>query len=129
MDIHELPFGKIIILQEDVAEVIIDEGVEMNAPMVEEYHAFLLSHLSHPFSLLINKINSYTYDFDALLGIASLNEILSMAVVHYTRSNQVGTEILAAINPNSDKWNLKMFWDREKALAWLFNNQENTTAG
>ena len=56
MDLHELPFAKIIILQDDLAEVLIDEGVVMNAQMVAQYHEFLLSHLQAPFALLINKL-------------------------------------------------------------------------
>ena len=44
----------------------------MTLNMVEEYHAFLLKHLVSPFSLLINKINSYTYSFDAQVNLATL---------------------------------------------------------
>lgn len=65
MELHELSFAKIIILREDIAEVIVNEGVEMTVEMVDEYHNFLLSHLRAPFSLLVNKLNAYTYDFDA----------------------------------------------------------------
>jgi len=53
----------------------------MTLDMVEEYHAFLLAHLVSPFSLLINKINSYSYNFDAQINLATLKEIKAMAVV------------------------------------------------
>jgi len=72
MDLYELPFAKIIILDENLAEVIINEGIEMDINMVEQYHEFLLSHLQPPFSLLINKVNSYTYEFYAQLGLSAL---------------------------------------------------------
>ena len=123
MKLHELSFGKIIILRDNIAEVIINEGVEINSEMVKEYHDFLLSQLTSPFSLLINKINSYTYDFDAQVNIATLNEIKSMAVVTYTRAKKVSTEALATINSKSDEWNLKMFSNREDALKWLMSDQ------
>ena len=54
MNLYELPFAKIIILQKDIAEVIIDEAIVMDSDMVDDYHNFLLAHLSAPFSLLIN---------------------------------------------------------------------------
>jgi len=44
MDLHELPFAKIIILREDIAEVIINDGIKMDSEMVDQYHDFLLSH-------------------------------------------------------------------------------------
>ena len=37
MELHELPYAKIIILQENIAEVIIDDEVVMDVPMVEHY--------------------------------------------------------------------------------------------
>ncbi|MFV1985405.1 MAG: hypothetical protein ACC657_17790, partial [Thiohalomonadales bacterium] len=83
MDLHELPFAKIIILDDNIAEVMVNEGVTMDVEMVEQYHEFLLSHLRAPFSLLINKVNSYTYDFDAQNKLATLKEINAMAVVAY----------------------------------------------
>ena len=72
MNLYELSYAKIIVLQDDIAEVIINDAVVMNAAMVEQYHEFLRSILTSPFSLLINKINSYTYDFDAQIELATI---------------------------------------------------------
>ena len=81
MELHELPYAKIIVLKDDIAEVIIDDDIVMDETMVEHYHGFLLSHLNAPFSLLINKVNSYTYDFNAQMKLATLVEIKAMAVL------------------------------------------------
>ena len=123
MDLYELPFAKIIILRDDIAEVMINEGVQMDASMVEQYHAFLLSHLQHPFSLLVNKVNAYSYDFDAQAKLATLEEIRAIAVVAYNRVSRIATETLASF-PRAVKWNLKIFSNREKALNWLEAQQE-----
>ena len=123
MDLYELPFAKIIILQDDIAEVMINDEVKMDLEMVEHYHEFLLSHLRPPFSLLINKINSYTYDFDAQLKLATLKEINAMAVVAYDRITRITTETLASY-PRSEKWNLKVFSNRDEALDWLLLQQK-----
>jgi len=122
MDLHELPFAKIVILRDDIAEVMINDGVKMDMAMVEQYHDFLLSHLRAPFSLLINKINSYTYDFQAQEKLATLKEINAMAVVAYNRVTEITTETLASY-PRDVEWNLEIFPNRDLALAWLLSEQ------
>jgi len=97
----------------------------MTLAMVEHYHEFLLLHLVSPFSLLINKVNNYTYSFDAQVNLATLNEIHAMAVVAYTRSTKISTEYLKACVPRKTDWNLNIFSDREEALNWLQLEQEN----
>ncbi|WP_236860569.1 hypothetical protein [Candidatus Reidiella endopervernicosa] len=121
-----MPFAKIIILQDDIAEVMINDGVEIDMDMVHQYHEFLLSHLKAPFSLLINKINSYTYDFQAQLEIATIKEINVMAVVAYSRVTKVATETLASY-PRNDEWKLKIFSGRDEALCWLVDEQSRLT--
>ncbi|MGB5604488.1 MAG: hypothetical protein WBO14_18850 [Gammaproteobacteria bacterium] len=122
MDFYELPFAKIIMLRDDIAEVMIDEGIEMDNEMVEQYHGFLLAHLRAPFSLLINKINSYSYDFHAQQKLATLREINAMAVVAYNGMTKITTETLASY-PRDVKWHLKVFSNRDEALAWLLTEQ------
>ncbi len=119
----ELPFAKIFILHDDIAEVIVNEGIEMDVRMVEQYHDFLLSHLRPPFSLLVNKINSYTYDFQAQIKLATLTQINAMAVVAYNHLTQVTTDTLASY-PRSEKWNLKVFSNRDEAIVWLLSEQK-----
>jgi len=123
--LYELPFAKIIILSDSIAEVIINENVEMTLAMVEQYHEFLLSHLVSPFSLLINKINAYTYDFDAQVNLATLKEINAMAVVAYTRSTKISTQYLNSSVPRKRDWNLNICSNRDEALNWLRVEQEN----
>jgi len=123
MDLYELPFAKIIILSEDIAEVIINDGVEMNTDMVDQYHDFLLSHLHAPFALLVNKVNSYSYNFEAQQNLATLKEINAMAVVSYNRSTTLATKNLAAF-PRNEKWNISIFSSRDEALSWLVSEQE-----
>jgi len=126
MDLYELPFAKIIILYDDIAEVMIADGIEMDEQMVDQYHDFLLSHLHPPFSLLINKINSYSYNFPAQIKLATLKEINAMAVVAYNRITEISTETLASY-PRSEEWNFKIFSNRDEALDWLFSERKNLT--
>lgn len=118
MDIHELSFGKIHVLDEHLAEVIVNDGVEMDMAMVNEYHRFLLDHLSPPFSLLINKLNKYSYTFEAQQQIATLPEIKAMAVVAYNRASEMATNTLKDVH-RKVSWNLAVFPERAQALNWL----------
>jgi len=118
MTIHRLSFGEITILKPNLAEVIVDNGVEMDLAMVEEYHDFLLTHLQHPFNLLINKRNQYTYSFDAQKHLGTLSQINSMAVVAYSSISEQSTYNLASF-PRTKPWNLQIFEDRKTALQWL----------
>ncbi|MCH2206541.1 MAG: hypothetical protein MK132_11805 [Lentisphaerales bacterium] len=119
-----LSFGKIFILQDDIAEIIVDDMIEMDLVMVEEYHEFLLSHLTPPFSLLINKKNSYTYTFEAQLELANLPEINFMAVVAYNYFTQSTTKDLIEM-PRDTPWNIQIFANRASALNWLEDKQQS----
>lgn len=57
ISMEKLDFGVINHLEKQIAEVIIDEGVEINDIMVDEYHRYLDQYYSGDFGLLINKMN------------------------------------------------------------------------
>ncbi|WP_406684525.1 hypothetical protein N1F78_02035 [Seonamhaeicola sp. MEBiC1930] len=118
MKSYKLTFGEIIILNESLAEVIVNEGVEMDEALVIEFHDFLLENLTAPFSLLINRKNSYSYTFGAQRLIGRLEEIKAVAVIIATSGALMSTETL--INVNKDRnWNIYVFQKREKALEWI----------
>lgn len=124
MQEYQLPFADIKILRNDIAEVIIHDGIEMDIAMVQQYHESLLQHLQPPFSLLINKINSYTYTFDAQKSLATLPEINAMAVIVYNDISKLSTDNLASF-PRDTQWNLQIFNDRFAAISWLELEQKN----
>jgi hypothetical protein len=122
MNTYSLSFGDITILQENLAEVVIYDGIIMDEDIVDDYHNFLLLYLKPPFSLLINKKFAYSYTFGAQLKIGSLIQIDKMAVVAYSNLTEMATKSL--INLNSKKlWNIKIFQDRESALTWLLTTE------
>ena len=124
MNKYELSFAKIIIVREDIAEVIVDDGVELDIGMVDEYHDFLVAHMRPPFAVLINKINSYTYSFEAQRKIGSLKELNAIAVVTYNWLAKASTDVLVNSIPREKTWNTDMFPSREEALAWLIEEQQ-----
>ncbi|WP_242130510.1 hypothetical protein [Aestuariivivens marinum] len=118
MERYKLSFGEIKILNKNLAEVIVDEGIIFDEIMVDEYHDFLLNSLTPPFLLLINKKYSYTYTFNAQKIIANLKEIKAMAVLLSTYGGEMSTRTLINVNGNY-KWNIELFQNRTEALQWL----------
>jgi len=118
MELHKLDFANIVILRSDIAEVVVHDGIEITQIMVDQYHDFLLQHLVAPFSLLINKLHSYTYDFSAQKSIANLEQIKAIAVVVYNEVSKASTDSIIKF-PREKQWNIEMFSGREMALEWL----------
>lgn len=123
MSQEALPFGHVQLLREDIAEVIIDEGVEMDLNMVKQYHQYLLDHLKAPFSVLVNKRNAYTYTFEAQQALSALSQSYASAVVVYSRLSHISTDYVISL-PHSRHWNINLFSNRQEALQWLIHQQD-----
>jgi uncharacterized hydantoinase/oxoprolinase family protein len=122
MEIHHLSFAKIAILNTNIAEIVVDEGVELNGKMTNELHHFLLTNLDHPFSLLINKINSYSYTCDAQMTLGAIAELKSIAVVVYSNISKVITQDMGNID-RPINWHMEIFEKKTSALTWLVATQ------
>ncbi|GAA4293148.1 hypothetical protein [Aestuariibaculum suncheonense] len=115
---YKLSFGEIIIHRNNLAEIIIGEGVIMCELKVDELHDFLLTNLAAPFKLLVNKKCSYSYTFEAQKNIVCLKEIEAIAFAVYSPSALMSIETIMNVNKR-DVWNTKMFRSQEAALLWL----------
>lgn len=118
MALYEISFAKIITLDNDLAEVIVNEGVDIDLKMVEEIHHALLSIFSSHFSLLINKKNSYSTQLDALMTFGQLAVIEKIAVFAPNKMAKLSADFSATI-PSSSALNIEVFTHRDDALAWL----------
>lgn len=118
MNSYKLSFGTISILQNNLAEVVVNEGFRMDVVSVDEFHDFILNNLEAPVGLLINKKHSYSYTFKAQKTIIQLDEIKSTAVLAQTSGAVMSTETLININGHIYK-NISIFQQREAALHWL----------
>lgn len=118
MEFHELSFGKVALLQSDVAEVMVDEGVEVDIAMVDEIHRCFLSLFDDSFSLLINKSNSYSTQFDALIHFGTLSSIDKIAIFAPNKMAKLSADFSADM-PTSADLNIQVFTNRDDAFAWL----------
>jgi hypothetical protein len=124
MNTHEFSFGKIILVAEHIAEIIMNEGVQMDVAMVDACHRFLAENLRFPSGLLINKINSCSYDFEAQRKLGMLEQVRAVAIVSYRKTTELASQVVSAIvadaaPPREVEVSVKMFPERNEALQWL----------
>lgn len=124
MGTHEFSFGKIILVAEHIAEIIVNEGIQMDVAMVDACHRFLAENLLSPSGLLINKVNSYSYDFEAQRKLGTLEQVKAVAIVAYRKTTELASQAVSAIVadaalPRDIEVSVKMFPEREEALQWL----------
>ncbi len=128
-----LSFAYVNKIEENIAEVIIDNNVIITLEMIEEYDRYLTENFTGNFGLLINRINHYSYTFEAKLTIGSVKGLCAMAVVYYNRMSKEST--LSIMNARvNDNFNLKLFsgleLGKQSGVDWLKNelikeNQKN----
>ncbi len=113
-----LTFGEMTLLEDDLVEVVVDDGIEMDVDMVREYHRTLTSIAKPPFRLLVNKRNRYSYTFEAQLGLVDIPNMGAIAVLSRRLETIRTTRALATL-PRVRPWHLRIFQDRRVALMWL----------
>lgn len=119
---YNLGFGKINIINGNIAEIIIHQNVEMSLEMVEECENFFSTHFTDSFGLLVNKINRYGYTFEAKLTIGMNKHLKAIAVINYHDDGLLQTGRIMQLR-KKDKLNLKVFsgldlgW--QEGLEWL----------
>lgn len=119
---HRLSFGYFTLLAENIVEVIIDDDIELSLEMVEECDQFFKAHIFGEFGMLINRINEYSYSYEARLSIGSYQGLKAIAFVYYTDECKKLVEGLNAARAY-DNWNSQLFSGLElgwqQALTWL----------
>ena len=118
MEVHQISFAKIAVINSYLAEVTVNNGVDIDIDMVDEIHKALMSLLGHTFSLLINKSNAYSTQLDALIKFGSLPAIDKIAVFAPNKLAQMSADFSATI-PSSQALNIQVFTEREEAMNWL----------
>jgi len=119
---HTLSFCSINILTDAIAEVIINKDIIVSMEMVEEYEAFLSAKFTKAFGLLVNKIHTYHFSFEAKLCINSHEHLKAIAVVNYNEKGEQVTNSIVKVRA-IDQWNLRTFSGLElgwqQGLDWL----------
>jgi hypothetical protein len=121
---HRLSFGFYNVMANNIVEVTADEGIEVTLEMVEESVEFIDQHVKGNFALLINRINNYSYSYEAQLSIASHENLKGVAFVCYSAESEATTKKLQS-NRSFDQWDYPIFSGLElgwqQAQKWLEN--------
>lgn len=122
MEKYQFDFGRINIINEKIAEVIINEDIEMSIEMVEQCEDLFSKNFTDDFGLLVNKINVYRYAYEAKLTIGSHEKLKAIAVVNYHDEGVIQSERVKKLR-KMDRLNLKTFsgldlgW--QQGIEWL----------
>lgn len=115
-------FGQINILSKRIAEVIVNQDIEITIELVEEYDEIMNQQFTGTFAVLVNRINNYTYSYEALLCLGSAQNLRVAAVISYGASNETQTKNLYSAR-HMDNFNIKEFsgleLGRDDAIIWL----------
>lgn len=115
-------FGQINIISPNIAEIIIHQGIEISLELVEEYEAIMSEYFVNSYAVLVNRVNQYSYAFEALLCVGSSKNLVAAAVINYSAASAQQTKDLQAVR-QFDNLSIKEFsgleLGREHALTWL----------
>ena len=115
-------FGHIKIITPNIAEIVINHGIEVSLEIVEEYEALMSEHFSDNYATLINRINNYSYAYEALLCVGSAKNLKAVAVINYGLDNEKQSKNVNIVQ-HIDKLNIKLFsgleLGRAHAIDWL----------
>jgi len=115
---QRLSFASVEVLPRGIVELTVNHGVDVSRQMVAELHGFLAA-LEQAHHLLVNKINAYSYSYEAQQTLLASPHIGAVALVAYSRISEVSVRSLLLSFPRSTANRVALFQDREKALEWL----------
>ncbi len=112
-----LSFCEIYLFEDNLVEVITDEGTDIDEAMLREYHNFYTATFTAMFGVLVNQVHRYSYQFPVMKKIDDLPLVRAVAVLHHDRMSR----ILHTVDkiPRERPLNMRHFDDREKAIDWL----------
>jgi len=119
---HKLSFADFIIHQGNILEVKVHAGIEMSLEMIDECSHFVEQHISSDFGMLVNKVNDYTYSYEAQLCLASYINLKAIALVHYSNQGLYTSTSIVKIRA-LDLKNIETFAGKDHgwqaAMSWL----------
>ena len=114
----QLQFGVIKMLNANLVEVFINEGIEVDLQMVQGFEETLAELMNGRYGLLLNEKYPHSYTVEAEEYFAQMKQLDAMAVVMYTRFTDIASKYLESFHETSS-WKMKVFYNRDKALGWL----------
>lgn len=123
MKTYQLSFGTVKQIEEDIFEVIVNEGVEIDMACAQEENQFWKDlNRTQPYHVLLNCIYPFEYDFNGAAQIGMNPLQAKLAIVTPTAEsyseNAMATQVNRANAPEIQK-QVNIFNDYDSALKWL----------
>lgn len=122
-------FGRVKIISNNIAEIVINHGVEITLDTVQEYETLMNEHFNEHYATIVNRINNYCYAYEAILCVGSAKNLKAVAVINYGVECEQQSKNIKTVR-DIDKLNIKVFsglkLGRDSAIEWL-NSQLNKT--
>jgi len=122
MQVTEYKLSWCTLFQRDdnVVTIEINEGIEVDTDMAQELVDLSVSVYGDiPFALLSNRINSYSLSFEAMQTLATLPNLIALAIVTYTKHSKLLIETQNFFISTIRKKPVKTFTDKDTAMKWL----------
>lgn len=109
---------KMSIINNNIVELVVFDDAEFDIEMVNQFHEVIENNMRSPALVLVNRIYSYSYTFEALRALSRSKSIKSVAVLS---NKDVASSLVSylARRFNVYKVPVKTFHERESALKWL----------
>lgn len=114
----QIAFGRVKLLSGRIAEVVINKDLVMDLEKIKDYEEAISQILPGKYGLLINEEHAHIYTEEAQEYLAKSGRVKATAMVLRSRFSDVASAYLNAVHEHSG-WNLKVFYDRSKAITWL----------
>lgn len=119
---HQLDFGRINIINNNIAEIVINKDVDLSIEMMEQCEKIYSECFTGNFGLLVNKINGYRYMYETMLTVGSNTKMKAIAIVNYNNEGLTQSNRIIKLR-EMDELNIKNFSGLElgwqQAFDWL----------
>lgn len=122
MILNELNFGIFREVELNIMEIIINEGAELNEQHIERVEDGLLEKYDSSYALLINRVNSYSHTHASMQKVAKLRNLAALAIVVYSNVSKHAAVVHRLLQDN-----VKVFDDKDSAMAWLRSSIKKTS--
>lgn len=117
---HRLHFCLIRVLDSDLFDVNVDEGVEFTPQLVDEMHnAFSVLAKGGKYAVLVHKVHSYSYTFEAQRRIFNQVGLVALAFYAPESPQRMAIESLLEVSRSESRVPIQTFIDPAVAIAWL----------
>jgi len=126
---HTLDFCAVQYREDGIAELEVNEGINLDAAMATELTQLADEVIQGPFGLLSNRVHSYSLSFEAMSILANYDNMTALAIVVHSAKSRLLVETQNFFISALKKKPIRIFMDVDSAVAWLHtkNLQENRT--